>query len=228
MPRIARVVAPNSVHHVLNRGNRRARIFHKAADYAAFVNLLGEVATRFDMRLLAYCLMPNHWHLVLWPRDGSEIPAYMRWLSNTHVRRYHHHYGSTGTGHLYQGRYSDFLVQQDRHLLTVLRYVEANPLRAGLVDRAEHWAWSSLSRSCAQDGTGLLTEWPVPRPSDWTTFVNAAPAPSELGDLRLSAQRGRPFGSPTWQVATAARHGLGFTLQPRGRPSGMPPPERRL
>lgn len=227
MPRIARVVAPNSIHHVLNRGNRRARIFHRAADYAAFVNLLGEAAVRFEMRLLAYCLMPNHWHLVLWPRRGTEIPAYMHWLCNAHVRRYHCYHGSTGTGHVYQGRYSDFLVQSDRHLLAVLRYVEANPLRAGLVARAEHWAWSSLSRPCAQDGTDLLTEWPVPRPSDWTAFVNSDAPPSELADLRLSARRGRPFGSPVWQVATAGRHNLGFTLRARGRPSGIPPPERQ-
>lgn len=218
MPRAARVAIPGSIHHVLNRGNAKRQIFHKAADYMAFANLLGEAAGRFQMRLLAYCLMPNHWHLVLWPLDGTEIPAYMHWLTSVHVRRHHRHYGSTGTGHVYQGRYKGFLVQSDRHLLTVIRYVEANPVRAGLVQRAEDWPWSSLSRMFSGEGGRLLSEWPVPRPRDWSGFVNRAFPLHQLDDLRQSAAQGRPFGSPAWQTDLAARYGVAPTTRPRGRP----------
>lgn len=219
MPRIARVVIPDSIHHVLNRGNRRARIFHKNADYMALVNLLGEAVVRFRMRLLAYCLMPNHWHQVLWARAGDEISAYLQWLTNAHVRRHHQHHGSTGAGHVYQGRFGDFLVQSDAHLLTVLRYVEGNPLRAGLVRRAEDWPWSSLSRRFSEDGTSLVTDPPVDRPGSWVDYVNLTMPIGQLGALRQSARRGRPFGSHAWQVEVADRHGLGFTMRPRGRPA---------
>ena len=115
------------------------------------------------MRLLAYCVMPNHWHLVVWPSAPNAIPAYMHWLTSTHVQQYHRAHGLVGTGHLYQGRYKSVPVQSDRHLLTVLRYVEGNPVRAGLVPRAEGWPWSSVTE--ASLGFGRFTsDTPVPRP----------------------------------------------------------------
>lgn len=121
------------------------------------------------MRLLAYALMPNHFHLVLWPESTEAVSAYMRWLMNAHIRCYQHHYG-TCTRHIYRGRFKSFPIQRDGHLLPVLRYVEANPLRAGLVKRAEEWAWSSVS---SEDGNRpALTPWPVARPVDRPAYVN--------------------------------------------------------
>src|SRR5213079_76042 len=100
------------------------------------------------MRLIGYCLMPNHWHLVLWPRKDGELSAYLRWLTVTHTQRYHAHYHTAGTGPLYQGRFKSFPIQEDEHFLTVMRYAERNPLRANLVKRAEEWRWSSLWQRC--------------------------------------------------------------------------------
>jgi len=123
-------------------GNRRAQIFHKAADYHAFVRLLRAAQLRVPMRVLSFCLMPNHFHLALWPYNDGDLSEWMGWLLTAHVRRYHQHYHSSG--HVWQGRFRAFPIQEDEHLLTVLRYIERNALRANLVPRAETWAWSSL------------------------------------------------------------------------------------
>ena len=141
-----RVDVGDVVYHVLNRRVGRMTLFEKDEDYAAFEQVLSEAHPRSPMRLLAYCLMPNHWHLVLWPRHDGELSRYMQWLTTTHMRRWHAHHGTRGTGALYQGRYKSFPVQEDGHFLVVCRYVERNALRAGLVERAEQWAWSSLWR----------------------------------------------------------------------------------
>jgi len=130
MPRPKRSAPAVYCYHVLNRGNGRQRVFHKEADYAAFVRLFDEAQVRCPMRVLAYCLMPNHFHLVVWPWGDGDLSRWMQWLQTTHVRRYHEHYRSTG--HVWQGRFKAFPIQEDEHLLTVLRYVERNPLRAGL------------------------------------------------------------------------------------------------
>ena len=120
-----------------NRGNGRATIFHKDGDYEAFERVLVKSLDHVPgMRLLAYCLMPNHWHLVLWPRADAELSDFMHWLTLTHTQRWHAHYRDVGSGHLYQGRFKSFPVEADDHYLTLCRYVERNPLRAGLVEQA--------------------------------------------------------------------------------------------
>ena len=131
MPRPRRVTPAGYCYHVLNRGNARQRVFHKEADYQAFLRLFNEAQDRCAMRLLAYCLMPNHFHLVLWPHGDGDVSRWMQWIQTTHVRRYHEHYHTTG--HVWQGRFKAFPIQEGDHLLTVLRYVERNPFRAGLV-----------------------------------------------------------------------------------------------
>ena len=138
MPRTIRASQGGSCFHVLNRGNGQERVFHKDADYAAFLKAIREGDERTPFRLVAYCLMPNHFHLVVWPRRDGELSAFMKWVMNAHVRRYHGHYHSSG--HIWQGRFNAFPIEHDDHLLTVLRYVERNPLRANLVERAEDWA----------------------------------------------------------------------------------------
>lgn len=172
------------------------------------------------MRTLAYCVMPNHWHLVLWPRRRGELSQFMAWLTLTHTQRWHAWHGTTGTGPLYQGRFKSFPVQEDRHFLVVCRYVERNALRAGLVDRAEHWRWSSLQRrrSGGPSAESWLTAWPLSEPDDWLAFVNEPQTAAELEALRRCATRGQPFGERTWVEQIAARLGLRSTLRPRGRP----------
>ena len=144
MPRRPRFSTAGYVFHVLNRAVARQVVFQTDGDYDAFVSLLEEARRRVPIRLLAYVVMPNHWHLVLWPEADNALSEYMKWLSITHAQRWHAAHGTAGTGSLYQGRFKSFPIQEDAHFLTVCRYVERNPLRANLVSRAELWKWSSL------------------------------------------------------------------------------------
>jgi putative transposase len=212
------------VYHALNRGVARLPLFEKPADYAAFLRVLAEALDQHPMRILAFVLMPNHWHFVLWPRREGELTAFLRWLTHTHTMRWHAHYHTSGTGHLYQGRFKAFPIEADEHLYTVGRYVERNALRANLVLRAEDWRWSSLwRRQHGDDEPGrLLAPWPVPLPEDWCEHVNRPQSEGELAALRQSVQRGCPYGSLSWQKHMAARLGLGHTLRPPGRPKKSP------
>lgn len=205
-------------YHVLNRANGRAQIFRKDGDYRAFLEVMAEASGRRPMRVLAYCIMPNHFHFVLWPREDGDLSDYMQWLMTTHVRRYHGVHATTG--HLWQGRYKAFAMQDDGHLLTVLRYVERNPLRAGLVPRAEAWRWSSLAQRRGGGPTPVipLDDGPLPLPAHWTDHVNAPQTAAELEQLRGCIRRGRPFGGERWVSRIAPRLGLPATPRPRGRP----------
>jgi putative transposase len=220
MPRRLRFASGGYVYHVLNRAVGRATLFRKEADYAAFEKVLREAPEFQPMRLLAYCLMPNHWHLVIWPRRDGELSDYVRWLTVTHTQRYHAHYHTGGTGPLYQGRFKSFPIQEGVHLRIVCRYVERNALRAGLVRKAEAWRWSSLcARSSDEDMIGV-DPWPEARPerSVWLPYVNGVETEAELTALRQSVVRGAPFGEERWVERTAKRLGLESTLRPRGRP----------
>lgn len=218
MPRTRRVSPDGAIHHVLNRGNRRGTVFHKAQDYRVFFNLLSEAQSHVPMRILAVCLMPNHFHLVLWPVLGVDLSAYMQWLMNAHIRRYHKHYQTNGQGHIWQGRYKNFLIQSDTHLYNVLKYVEGNALRANLVTAAEHWGWSSAHRRYTPNGSRYLSEWPVPRPPDWMALVNLGHSSEELQKLRNSLKRGAPYGNDEWVIETAKEYGLESTVRIPGRP----------
>ncbi len=216
MPRVARGLIDGHPYHVLSRGNAGRHVFLKDMDYAAFIELLGEARAKFDVQCLAYCLMPNHIHFVFAPGTGPELSRMMQWLLTTHVRRYHAHYG--GHGHVWQGRFKSFLIAQDEHFVTVLKYVEANPLRAGLVTRAEHWPWSSLQERIGWGGVGLLDSPIVELPADWRAFVNDVIPSSELERLRFSVNRRAPYGPRTWQQRMARKLGLESSLRGRGRP----------
>ena len=172
MPRPPRICPDGVPQHIINRGNLRAPIFREPADYLGFLAALTDALDRTTVRLLAFCLMPNHWHLVLWPMDGTQISAYMQVVMNAHIRDLQRRHGTSGTGHIYQGRYKNSAIITDRHFINVCRYVEANPMCAGLVDRAEHWEWSSLVRSGPVDDLNILSPWPVARPMNWMEAVN--------------------------------------------------------
>ena len=220
MPRRLRETAGGIVYHVLNRAVGRMTLFEKEADYLAFEQVLEETCERMEIRILSYCVMPNHWHLLLWPREDGELSQVMRWLTVTHTQRWHAHYHTSGTGPVYQGRFKSFPVESDGHFLTVARYVERNALRANLVKRAQDWRWSSLRRRLERDKSvsRMLSEWPVPRPSDWTRRVNRPLTEGELESLRRSVRRGRPYGSDDWTQRMAKRLRLESTLRPPGRP----------
>lgn len=219
MPRNRRITPAGYFQHVLNRGNERARVFHKPSDYEAFLATLAEGLTKVSLEIIAFCLMPNHFHLVVLPPTEYAIPAYMKWTMGVHVRRYRKHYDSVGHGHIYQDRYKNFLIEDAVHLLTVIRYVEANAVRAMLVDRAEDWPWSSLGCSATQHGQSLLSDWPIPRPSNWPEIVNAPFLAEELRKIRRCAGRAAPYGTDDWVKQTVKRFGLESTLRPANRPA---------
>jgi len=131
MPRRPRATTGGTVYHVLNRAVGRATLFRKSLDYAAFEKVLRQARARVPMRVLAFCLMPNHWHLVVWPHADRDLSEFCRWLTVTHTQRWHAHHHTAGTGPLYQGRFKSFPIEEDEHYLTVCRYVERNALRAG-------------------------------------------------------------------------------------------------
>jgi len=222
MPRRPRLAVGDLAYHVLNRRVGRLPLFEKPGDYAAFETILGEAAIRTRIRLAAYCLMPNHWHLLLWPRHDGELSEVLRWISVTHTQRWHAHRKTAGTGPVYQGRFKSFPVQTDEHFLTVVRYVERNAIRAKLVSRAEDWRWGSLWRRTQGDPelSAWLSDWPIERPRDWVARVNRPQTALELESLRLSVQRGRPFGEEAWVGRMTKRFGLESTVRPRGRPRG--------
>ena len=221
MPRTARATPGGLVYHVLNRAVARLPLFQKAGDYQAFERVLAEAQERHPIRLLAYCLMPNHWHLVLWPAKDGQLSAFVRWLTHTHTMRWHAHYHTGGTGHLYQGRFKSFPVETDDHCYHVVRYVERNALRADLVRRAEAWRWCSLwRRVCGgEKSQALLAPWPMPVPANWLEHVQQAQTEEELEALRRALVRGRPYGSVA--EADGASSGVGvYAAAPRAAEKG--------
>jgi putative transposase len=210
MPRIPRGQIGGHVYHVLNRGNGGATVFHKDADYQAFLDLLADAKARYPIKILGFCLMPNHFHLVLQPSTPNAISAFMQWWLTSHVRRYHRHYRSHG--HVWQGRFKSFPIQQDGHFLTVLRYILRNPVRAGLVTHTHEWHWSSPQHRA------LVDSWPIDTPSNWNQWLEEPLVDQELATIRTCVNRQAPFGSPTWQERLAQLFGLESTLRPRGRP----------
>jgi putative transposase len=226
MARVPRQAPGGFVYHVLNRAVARLPLFEKPADYAAFLRVLTEALAQYPMRILAFVLMPNHWHFLLWPERDNDLSNFCRWLTHTHSMRWHAHYHTSGTGHIYQGRFKSFAVASDDHLYTVARYIERNPLRGNLVQWAEHWRWSSLWRRINgdQEPGPFLCSWPTPLPENWGEYVNVPQTEAEREALRLSVRRGCPLGSSEWQQQMAIRQGLSHTLRPRGRPKKALPP----
>jgi putative transposase len=218
MPRTARSIEAGLIYHVLNRGNGRMNLFHKDGDFLAFERVLAEGLSRYPVDLLTYCLMHNHWHLVLRPNADDALGKLMAWVGVTHVRRHHEHYHTRGGGHLYQGRFKSFPVQEDRHFLVLCRYVEANALRAGLVKNAGDWPWSGAHARRHGDKLLALVDWPVDRPRNWMALLDDPLDKEQAARIHTSLQRGRPLGDDTWVARTAARLRLGFTLRDAGRP----------
>jgi len=135
MPRIPRGLVDGFIYHVINRGNGRQKVFHKEQDYEAFINLMEEAKGRHPVKILAYCLIPNHFHMVLKPEKAEDLSKFMQWSMTSHVRRYHRHYGTTG--HVWQGRFKSFVIREDNHLLTVLEGEKGDRLLLGKGDRFE-------------------------------------------------------------------------------------------
>ncbi len=216
MPRIKRNLMAGGIYHVINRGNAKREIFFKDQDYEVFLELMKEARSHFPIRLFAYCLMPNHFHFILENCAEDSLSQWMQWLMTAHVRRYHKHYGSSG--HIWQGRYKCFLIQQDEYLITALRYTEANPIRAKFVNSARLWPWSSHSQRLDGKMGAFLDDFPIEMPSAWTEWVDRSLGESELESIRRCVNRQAPYGATLWRNEIIKRFGMETTIRPRGRP----------
>jgi len=223
MPRTARIAPGGVIHHVLNRGVGKMTLFRSRKDYEAFQRCLAVTQESVpSVRVLAYCVMPNHWHLVLWPETDRDLARFMLRLTTRHVRRWLTHRKQVGTGHVYQGRYKSFPIQDDAHLTTVCRYVERNPLRAGLVASARDWPWSSAGQHALPDEQRLaLTELPRGRRRDWAAWVDKPQSPAEEAAVRDAIAASHPYGDDPWLNNLKKTLGWREPL-PRGRPRKQP------
>jgi len=205
MPRRRRRVLGGYVYHVLNRAAGRRRIFVTDNDYLAVESVLREAVERSGTRVLTYCVMPNHWHLLMWPREDDELSDFMRWFTHTHTQRYHQAHGTTGEGPIYQGRFKDFPVAEDEHFYALARYVERNALRANLVSKAELWRYGGLWHRHNATGAVPLAAWPCPEFPDWIDFVNAPQTKAELAEIRACLKSCVPYGNEAWRTTTILR-----------------------
>ena len=220
MPRRRRQSTAGVIFHVLNRSAKKSTLFEHAADDDAFERVLIEATGRFDVAVFAYCLMPNHWHLLMSPRADGALSRFMHWLTTTHARRWQTARKTDGHGAVYQGRFKALPIADDHHFLWVGRHVERNPVRASLVLTAEEWQWSSLWRRHNADAE-WLAEWPIHRPLDRTLHVNQPQTEAELEAFRRTVRQGHPFGDHQWCRALQEQMGA-IQKRSRGRPRKVP------
>ncbi|MFH1890253.1 MAG: transposase [Candidatus Kuenenbacteria bacterium] len=220
MSRPPRIDMANYVYHIINRANAKVDIFNTNSDYQLFEQILTEAKEKTSMRILSYCVMPNHWHLVIYPKKDGDLSRFTGWITLTHTQRWHVAHDSTGSGHLYQGRYKSFLVEEDEYFLKLVRYVERNPLKAELVEKAENWRWSSLYRR--EKGTNkeqkILSSWPIDMPDDYLQWVNTNPDNEEIENINSSIIRSKPYGKELWANKIIKQFGLETTVRSKGRP----------
>lgn len=219
MPRIARVVAPDVPHHVTQRGNHRQETFFGPGDYKAYLGLLAEWAPKCGVSVWSYCLMPNHVHLIVVPSQVDGLAHFMAEVQRRYTRRVNFREG--WQGYLWQGRYFSCPLQET-HLISAVRYVLRNPVRAGLVKRPEHWRWSSARAHLKGIPDPVLAaERLNSEITDWKELLSADPVPQEVVGIRRHTHSGRPYGSEAF-VQRIGEH-LHRPLNP-GRPGRKPAP----
>jgi putative transposase len=216
MPRTARSLVAKGHYHIISRGNNRAAVFHEATDYDQFVDLMAQAQARVSLPILAACVMPNHFHVVVAQEAATDISRWAHWLLTTHTHRYHLKHDTCGR--VWQGRFKAFPIEQDGHLLTVMRYVERNALRAGLVARAEGWPWSSLAWRHGGSRTRLPHLVDTALPAHWTEWVNSPQTAEELEAIRACVNHQRPYGGDAWASRQSALSPARSTGRRRGRP----------
>ena len=215
MARLARVVIPGIPHHVTQRGNGRAQTFFEEGDYALYLDLLADAARRAQAEVWAYCLMPNHVHIVLTPSDQDGLARtfgelHRRYTGYVNARR-------RTTGHLWQSRFGS-VAMDEPHFVTALRYVALNPVRARLVGRAQDWRWSSTAALLAGADDHVVTVAPaLERVGDFAAFLaQEFDEALTYAALRKAESIGRPVGSAEWLADMEERTGRALAPQKRG------------
>ncbi len=210
MPRLARIDIAGEVYHVINRANAQTRIFKAEGDFNSVVETLKETIRMIPIDIFSFSIMSNHWHFAVRPRRDGDLGKFFGRFTQKVTQRWHKYRQIMGAGHLFQGRYKSFLVQTDSYFIQLMKYIEANPLRAGLVSRAEEWRWGSLYMRAknGESGTGILASWPVDMPSDYAQEVNRPLQKAFMDQVRNSITRGRPLGHDEWITGKVREYGL--------------------
>jgi putative transposase len=184
MPRRLQTGIAGHVSHTMNRAQPNELLFDTADAYRAFLRLMAEVHAKTRIRILAYCLMPNHWHFVLWPEEDRQVTAFVGRMTMTHAKRLRRFRENEGSGAVYPGRFLSVPLPAELNVYRALRYVERNPIRAGLTRRAEAWPWSSAAPGA--ESVIAVAPWPLGRPKDWLSFINQEEPGTELESLRTT------------------------------------------
>ncbi len=217
MPRFTRVVVPGLPHHITQRGNRRSATFHDSRDREVYMRLLGEYAERHRLGIWAYVLMTNHVHLVGVPEDENSLPATIRDTHSAYAAYFNRTYDAVG--HLWQGRFFSCVLDSN-HLRNTVRYVELNPVRAGIVKRAEDYDWSSAAAHCGMRLDTLMTDKLPPGswPKDWSAWLGEGEPIEQTTLIRSRTLSGRPWGSDSFVLELERRLGRRIRPRKRGRP----------
>lgn len=220
MARQPRVDIAGEVFHVINRANGRVGIFETAEDYEIILKALEEVKEVIPIDIFSFCIMPNHWHFSVRPKEDGDMGEFFGKCTQKITQRWHVTHKSIGSGHLFQGRFKSFMVQEDGYFLNLMEYIEANALRAKLVERAEDWKWGSLylRKKNKSRAKGLLSPWPMEEPLDYLETVNKCEKRSQIEQIRNSVVKGNPLGEISWMKKMLKKYNLGYTVNPRGRP----------
>jgi putative transposase len=206
------------IYYPLKRANFRSQLFKKAAHYQDFLAIVEESLNFLPMHILAYRLMPNHWHMVLYPRTDGDLSKFLQRITLTHTQRYHSKTRTAGYGHVYQGRYKSLPAESDRPFQ--VRYVESNAPRAGLVKKAEDWPWSSVHARLYgnEKQKKILSPWPMTEPSDYLKWLNRPQGKEGIENIRYAIKRSRAQGSEKWVSKGVGQLGSKNPVRNRGRP----------
>lgn len=220
MPRIPRLDIGGNYYHIVNRANARLQIFNNEEDYELFEGVLQDAWDIYQPNILAYCVMPNHFHIVIKTKEDGQMSLFMKWFTQTHASRWHAKNKTHGSGSLYQGRYKSFIIQDDQHLFTVLRYVERNPVTAKLVTKPLNWKYSSVYRRYEGDTEKkkLLTPWAIEEPVDYLDILTQPMTAKEIDRLEQSERKSTPYGDEEYVLSAIEQYGLKATTRNSGRP----------
>ena len=220
MARQPRLDIASQIFHIINRSNARWNIFKSAQDFHGVLKSLTETLELISIDIFAFCLMSNHWHFVIRPKGNGDMGRFFGKFTQKATQRWHAKHGTVGTGHLFQGRFKSFLVEKDNYFLQLVKYVEANALRAGLVKKAEDWQWSSLylRNNNPEFAKQILSPWPIDMPKNYISLVNQPLSKFYLNTIRGSVEKSRPLGSEGWVKQQVNKYDLGYTLREPGRP----------
>ena len=188
MSRFSRNLPAGSIVHVVNRGNDKRPLFARAREFEEFLRLVAWAKSLCPVRIVAYCIMSNHWHFVFWVEVEWDVSAFLHRLTTTHAKRWRRKTGTIGQGHVYQDRFKASEIFSERYYFNCLRYVEQNALNAGLVRSAREWRWSSLAERLG-NGRGILGPDPAGLPIEWAELVDRPLPECDVDEIRSSLRR---------------------------------------